>query len=295
MDKRFSSIKSIKKMIFKYEDYRSFLKDYFKEQKKVRAIFSYRYFAKKSGFNSPTFCTYVLDGRRNLSESSIDMFIKGLELSGKPADYFRYLVLYNQAKTTDQKEMYFYKMVKIKKEMAFYGLSKDQYLYMDKWYYPVVRELAVIKKWKDNYKLLASCVEPAITAAQAKEAVEFLLKVNLLGKNENGSYKLVHDNINYDDVPFFIKRKTRKEIMELAVDAVAKESVERRHVQFSTFTLNRKLYEKLTKMISEFAEEVVTSSQTVDNPDEVYNFIVALYPVSQANKINEKEDKEEDN
>ena len=36
--------------LFDYDDFRKFMQDYFDEQKKMRAVFSHRFFAAKAGF-----------------------------------------------------------------------------------------------------------------------------------------------------------------------------------------------------------------------------------------------------
>ena len=61
------SSKQILEMIFEYDDYRIFLKDFFNAKKQEKPSFSQRYFAKKVGFNAHNFCTLVIEGKRNLS------------------------------------------------------------------------------------------------------------------------------------------------------------------------------------------------------------------------------------
>jgi len=58
-------------ILYRYEDYRLYLKGYFALQKKVENGFSHRAFAKLAGFSSSSFCLHVMDGRKNLSAESI--------------------------------------------------------------------------------------------------------------------------------------------------------------------------------------------------------------------------------
>lgn len=46
--------------LFDYDNFRTFLKDYFEEQKRMRAVFSHRFFAAKAGFSSSSYCLNVL-------------------------------------------------------------------------------------------------------------------------------------------------------------------------------------------------------------------------------------------
>src|SRR3989338_9919808 len=88
--------------IFEYDNYRSFLKDLYALLKQEKSAFSFRFFSRQAGFRSPNFLKLVMEGKRNLSPESIEKFAKGLKLNKNEADFFRRLVLLNQA-TTDRK------------------------------------------------------------------------------------------------------------------------------------------------------------------------------------------------
>ncbi|HAJ79861.1 MAG TPA: hypothetical protein DCO75_08820, partial [Fibrobacteres bacterium] len=53
--------------IYEYEDYRSYLRDFFSAQKKSNKNFTHRYFAKMAGFSLSSFCLHVMAGRKNIS------------------------------------------------------------------------------------------------------------------------------------------------------------------------------------------------------------------------------------
>ena len=92
------------KRIFEYDNYRFFLRDFFKEQKRLKAAFSHRFFARRAGFSSSSFCAHVIEGKRNLTADSLRRMLKGLGLSGRPATYFESLVHYNQARTAEDRD-----------------------------------------------------------------------------------------------------------------------------------------------------------------------------------------------
>jgi uncharacterized protein (TIGR02147 family) len=201
------SSKQILEMIFEYDDYRIFLKDFFNAKKREKPSFSQRYFAKKVGFNAHNFCTLVIQGKRNLSIDSIQKIISGLGLKGKSGTYFENLVYLNQAKTLDEKEHYFQRAKKIGKKTKFYQLHKDQFFFYEKWYYPVVRELVTLAEWNEDYSVLAKSVRPPISPSEAKEAVELLLNTGMVEKDKNDIYALSNEFVTSEQVPEFIKKK----------------------------------------------------------------------------------------
>src|SRR5262245_22843026 len=88
--------------LFQYFDYRDFLRDRYRVLK-ARRRFSYRLFARRAGFRSSNIFKLVMEGRRNLTEKSSRMFAKGLRLNRSEGEYFRELVLFNQAATHEEK------------------------------------------------------------------------------------------------------------------------------------------------------------------------------------------------
>ena len=100
------------KSIFEYDNYRTYLKDVYEFHKKSNKKYSYRYFARMAGFQSSNFMMLVIDGKRNLALPSIEMFAKALKLNKEDADYFRNLVLFNQAGTFEEKDAYALELLK---------------------------------------------------------------------------------------------------------------------------------------------------------------------------------------
>jgi hypothetical protein len=73
------------KSIYKYIDYRKYLKDFYDESKAAKHYFSYRFFAQRAGLKAPILLKLVIDGKRNLSRKAIDKFITGMGLKEKEA------------------------------------------------------------------------------------------------------------------------------------------------------------------------------------------------------------------
>jgi uncharacterized protein (TIGR02147 family) len=74
--------------IYDYTDYRTFLRDYYEEQKAQNPSFSYRYFAKRAGFNSSGLYKDIVDGRTGITRSLILRFATAMKLSSKQQEYF---------------------------------------------------------------------------------------------------------------------------------------------------------------------------------------------------------------
>jgi uncharacterized protein (TIGR02147 family) len=167
--------------IFKYDDYRFFLKDYYEEQKvKFPEKFSYRYFSRKAGFATPNFLYLVINAKRNLTLDSATKVSKAISLRGQKHKYFETLVFFNQAKKNREKTKYFEKLISFKGYQSTRIVENVQKLYLSKWYYPVVREMVNMPAFRPNPQWVATHITPQITAEEAEDALKMLIKLKMV-------------------------------------------------------------------------------------------------------------------
>ena len=278
------SSKELIEKIFEYDDYRIFLRDFFNSKKRENKYFSQRSFTKKAGFSAHNFCTLVVAGKRNMSAGSIQKILKSIGLRGKSASFFENLVFLNQAKTISEKEHYFKKIRKIGKNTDFYQLNQGQFFYYEKWYYPVIRELMVYSSWEDNYSKLANMVRPSITPLEAKEAVELLLDTGMVKKLSNGSYALSHTFVTSENVPVYIKKKSRRDVLLKGVEAVENVEPSEKYAAYSTVTMSKKLYNEVRDLLDDVRQKILSRVADDDSPDEVYEVVLQAFPVSKMDK-----------
>jgi uncharacterized protein (TIGR02147 family) len=272
--------KQILQMIFEYDDYRLFLQEYFAAKKLENPSFSQRYFAKKAGFNAHNFCTLVMQGKRNLAIDSIQKIIKALGLKGKAGTYFENLVYLNQAITLANKEHYFERVKKIGGKTKFYQLHKAQFFFYEKWYYPVVRELLAHTECDRDFAALAKLVRPAITAAQAKEAVELLVRTGMVTSGLSGRYCLTNEFVSSERVPEFIKKKARRDVLLKGIETIDTIEPKEKYAAYSTITMSKGLYGEVRELLDETREKILSLVAEDKTPDEVYEVVFQVFPVS---------------
>jgi uncharacterized protein (TIGR02147 family) len=139
-----------KKSVFEYNDYRVFLKDAYFHLKNENKNFSFRYFSRVAGFKSPSVLKQVIDGQINIATNSIDKFSKAFKLNKEESVFFRHLVLLNQAKSVDEKQVHLNELLRCRAFKRMYPLSKLQANYYQHWYFIPVRELVNLKGFKED-------------------------------------------------------------------------------------------------------------------------------------------------
>ena len=172
--------------VFEYLDYRAYLRDYYAHAKRTGRGFSYRAFSRRAGLGSPNHLKRVIDGERNLTEDTAARFARALALHAEAADYFVELVRFCQAKTSAERSRAYGRLTTFGAYRRTRKLDLAQSEYHATWYIPAIRELAGRGDFKASPRWIASRLWPAIKPAEARAALETLLKLGLLRASADG-------------------------------------------------------------------------------------------------------------
>jgi uncharacterized protein (TIGR02147 family) len=269
------------KALFKYIDYRQFLEDFYIEKKRTTRSFSYRFFAQKAGFKSPNFLKQVIDGERNLTRRMIEQFIPALNLTKKEALFFKNLVLFNQAKSAVEKQEHYSVMLSMMDYVTEHQLSADHYNYFEKWYISVIRELICLYDFKDEYKLIADTVYPPIKVNEVKKAIQLLLRLKMIKKRSDGTYKQTASAVvSNDSMVAFARRSFNSEMLNIA--KYANETIEKdeRNISGTTMGISRSCYEVIIAEMAAFKERIKVIVNQDGKSSRVYQLNLQLFPLS---------------
>jgi len=269
--------------IFEYIDYRKFLNDYYTFKKKTSRAFSYRYFSSKAGFGSPVFFKLVVEGKRNLSRASIEKFCNALQLTKKESLYFKNLVLFEQAKTADEKQEHYVVLRSIENAVSEKALEIDQYDYFSNWYNIVIRELVSMYNFREDYQLLGKCMSPPISASDAERSVTLLKKLKLIQKRPDGFYDQSDSAITTSgDIGLMAVRQFNKEMVLLAARAIDQLARDKRNISGITIGISPAMYNIIITEIAAFKDRIVSLVHRDQNATGVFQLNVSLFPVSES-------------
>ena len=291
--------------LFDYDDYRKFLQDYFDEQKKASSVFSHRFFAAKAGFSSSSYCLNVIRGRFNLTPKSIEKLSKAINFEPLQKSYFEALVRYNQAIQVDEREKAWEQIAQIRNQSQFNHVTTREHLYFSRWYYPIVRELAVSPCWNGDFTALARMVEPQITTEEARDAVKNLLEWGLIRKVRSGTrprglpevpegtsdtrqvrYEETSLMLDARLIPPMALRKIRREYIQHAIGAVERMPREERFAAFTTLAMSKRSYDYAVKVLEEARKKIIARAANDLNVERVFEMLVMAFPMSK--KMEEK-------
>ena len=266
--------------IYQYIDYRELLSALIAQRKKDKKIFSYRWFSQKAGLTAPNFLNLVVKRKRHLSSDTIEKVIEVFQLKGQEAEFFRFLALFNKAKTLSEREHFAHQMTKLKKFQNEYPLSQDQFEYYSKWYHIPIREMLSLKFPPKTEEEISDTIVPYISKAVVSNALEKLKSLNLI--TENGqSWKVAQESVatgnkfsSYGVVQY------HKQMMGLAVESLDRFSASDREVSSVSVGLSEAKFEKVKKMIEEIRSQIMTLSEEDDLKERIYQINFQVFPLS---------------
>ncbi len=268
------------KSIFEYTNFREYLSDFFEASKKKSPLFSHRFLASKLNLATPNLVWLVINGKRNLTADIRRRVAKYLRLTKRKAEYFTAMVEFLQAKTHEEKNRHFSRMMELRKPFRVKLIDERQYDYYTNWYNPVIRELATSPDFKGDFRDLGLKVSPSITAAQARNSVDLLLKLKMLRKSGAGF-------VQSDAVV-----TTGPEVKSLAVinyhrqmSAIASSSFDRckddeRNISSVTLSLSADKLEKLVAETNDYRSKVIALMEPCGKETKVFQVNVQIFSVS---------------
>ncbi|MCX7727471.1 MAG: TIGR02147 family protein [Chitinispirillaceae bacterium] len=265
--------------IFDYLDYREYLRDYYKEVKREKPFFSYRFIGRKVGMDS-SYVIKVMQGNLHISPKKINEFIKLLGLKEKEAEYFETLVHFGRAKTEKERKMYFERIFSISSGKA-QTLEPHQYEFFQKWYYSAIWSIINCKPFDGDFSKLANLCIPPITTHEAKQAVNLLEKLGLISKKEDGWYYTTEQNLTTGSK--WISKAIenyQQEMIRLAEESINRFEKKERDISTVTLCIDEKTLPEIRDYISKFRSSLINLVNSYEGSSRVYQLNIQLFPLS---------------
>jgi uncharacterized protein (TIGR02147 family) len=275
--------------IFDYIDYREFLKDMFAFKKETTPSYSYRFFSRLAGFSSPNFLKLVMDGQRNLTNTSIAGIAKGFKLKKPEREFFENLVFMNQATDHAEQDHYYRKMIAAKSHGKVKTIEAAQYEYFSRWYLPVIRELAMFGNRRQTAEQMAERLVPTVRAKDIEAALRRLEDLGLIQKDENGCWKQTDTLVSTGpEVKSLLITNFHKEMLRLAEESIARHPAKNRDITALTISLNKNRLPELKQKIAEFRKDILKEFAMEEDSNQVVQINIQAFPLTKPDDEGEK-------
>jgi uncharacterized protein (TIGR02147 family) len=266
--------------IFDYDDYRSFLRKAYEERKAHDGKFTHRFIERRAGLKSSGHFAQIIQGKVNISTSLIGRFAEVFSLKKREADYFECLVLYTQGKTHEEKKRYFEKMIAFR-EINFRMFNSDQYQFFQKWYYTAIHVLLDTLRFRGDYKALGRKLSPPISAEQAQEAVELMVRLGLVRKQADGSWSRSDEVLSTGyDAESIALQNFQLEMMDVARGAMDRFPRTSRNFSTLTLSLTAESHAAIQEELRAFRRRVLEIARKTRNADTVYQYNFQVFPLA---------------
>lgn len=268
--------------VFKYLDYRAFLRDWYLARKQGRSTISLRAFSKKAGFRSSNLLKLVMDGDRNLTDESATQFAVGLGLNKQETAFFRRLVTYTQATKPDEKDAAYRQLVQSKKFSELKPIARDAYDYYSTWYHPVVRELVTATACDGTPEWLAARIRPEVTVAQIRKSLELLERLGFIARSPRGRWIQTTPLVTTGpESTEHVLLQYHRALLEITMQRLGETRPADRDVSALTLGVSADQWPVLKQRLQEFRREILHLVSTERHPEIVLSLTTQLLPLAQ--------------
>lgn len=267
--------------VYRYLDYRRLLGDYYRAKKAEGRGFSYRAFARRAGVSSPNHLKRVMDGQRNLSELSLTQYCRAMGLDGEPADYFAALVRFNQAKTREDRRRAYEEVRSFRGYQAAQVIDSSYAEYHAHWYVPAIREMALRSDFEADPAWIAPRMRPAITASEARSALDVLYALGMLVTDEDGRARQTDPVVSTGEQTRGLHiARYHAEMLDAAKRAIDEVPAAERYVASLTFCVGPEGAERVRQRVARFRQELIGLLAEERDGDRVLQLGVQLFPLT---------------
>lgn len=248
-------------------DYREILKNEFKKRVKLNASYSLRAFARDIGIN-PARLSHVLNGTYGLSVKAGINISEKLNFSEKQKEFFCNLI---EAKHARSAEARLSAKDKLKKSSSNYSeIQLDEFKVISEWYHFPIVELTLTKNFQNSISWIAHQI--GISEIETKEAIERLIKVGLLVRENNTLIPSSRFYVNQSSIPNESIKKYHKQVLEKAIFAIDDQSTQIRDFGATTIAISPDDIPYVQKKLKEF--RTVLDKELSSRPNR--NFVYVL-------------------
>jgi uncharacterized protein (TIGR02147 family) len=280
------------KTVFDYDNYREFLREKISDMRAQDESLSNRVLSKKIGFSSPNYILLVIDGKRNISVDAITKFSKFFDLKKNEADFFKNLVLMNQAQSVEDKLIFQDLIYKSLGYLKVRPIEYKQFQYFSHWALIAIREMVELRIFNEDPKWISKHVfKSEVSAEEVKEFIKTLLDLKLIEKDNKGQLRKVDRHITLPpNVSLGFIFKFHKMMLEKASEALFKQKSKKRDITSTTLPIKSSRIPEIKDFLEKMRQEFIVKFSAPQNGDTIYTLNTQLFELAD---LKSKEDANE--
>ena len=276
--------------IYSYQDYREYLQSIYEFRKINIESYSYRRFSRDLGFSSFGYIRNIIHGKKKLGETGVFKISESLNFSNREREYFKILVDYGQASTSEDKTKY----KQILKDLAPSNyqriIEEDLSYFLTNRACSILGPLLIIygEEFSSDPLWISRRIRFNLSSTEIQQALLFLIENKFLVK-KNGNYQYISRKISTpDEIKSKAIQKFHRNLLKESTDALSFPISER---EFSHHTLTisqnrlKELKQKMKDMQNELRMWINQGEVDSDKKDKICISVnMQMYPISTMRK-----------
>jgi uncharacterized protein (TIGR02147 family) len=272
--------------VFRYQDYRAFLRAYHEAKKAQRGGLSLRAFSRRVGLRSPNYLQLVIDGVRNLRPPMALRFGQACSLQGQALDYFCELVAFNQARSQQERQLHYGRIKRFARYRKVHELEVAEDTYHSHWFIPAIRELVSTHDFDESPKWIAKTLLPSITTAEVDRALRVLLELGLLVRDKKHK-RLAQAEPLIETAPGLRSHHLanfHRAMMAHAAESIDRVPREEREIASLTLCLSQEKLNALKSELQQIRHDLLQRYQADADSERVVQVNFQMFPLSRKNE-----------
>jgi len=264
-----------------YLNFREYLREMFEWLKVNDPMFSQKRIQIELGAASSGFLSNVLAGRKNLMPNQAVRMSKLLGLDRVEAGYFENLVMFTQARTVEEKNEFFARLMTMQ-SARLKQMPEASLTLFSKWYYVAIREALGIMEWYGDELALAKSLRPEIKPLEAREAIEVLTRIGMVRTEGSGRVVPCDPAISTGD-ELMSRHLAQFQIttMDMAKQALLNVQPEERDISVMTMGLSPDTFRLVKRELQYFRKRLAKIAMDDSCSNQVFQMNLQLFPVTQ--------------
>lgn len=241
--------------------------------------FSVRKWAKIMDIKSPEVLMEVMKGKKKISVVISEQLTSGLKLDSSEALYFETMVKHANAESLKEKQIFDLLLIETAHLKGTKVLVEDQSVFSH-WVHMAILSMTRVKGILCTKETIKAFLKVDVSQNQIDEAVERLLKLNLIQYNDMGSLVKNFDHTTSKNDAFQKSPHDYfEQVSDLAKDG-ARVSADEREFQCFSLPIRHDQIPAFKEVLRQFRAKVAAMADT-DNADQVYQFNLQFFPLTE--------------
>lgn len=267
------------KPVFEYIDYRELLKEAYDERKAALPLYSYRMMAESLEIDG-SYLFRILQKDLHLPVRCMPRAVEFLKLSGRSAEYFQMLVAYARERKASARCDILEKALNLR-DVERCHLGGGELSFFHDWWIVAVRCLLEVLDGRANPREISERLQPPISEAQAREALDLLLRLGLVRKADSGRLvpAQVHLTADGEDRRLAVQA-FQKKILALAGESVDRFPRDRRDISTLSLAVDAQAFSDIREMLRECRRQIQKRVEETTRSDRVMQLAMAFFPLA---------------